>query len=80
MANPLPKWIMKHYSTLWNKFNNKEFRYRNASKTLKNKKMISLILSELKKSGWLDIKLDPKDSRKRIYKLRLPEEIIREIK
>lgn len=79
MTKPLPKWIMKHYSTLWNKFKNREFRYEDASKALKEKKMMSLILSELKKAGWLEVKLDPKDSRKRIYQLKSPEDVVKEI-
>jgi len=79
MAEPLPKWIMKHYSTLWREFKNKEFIYEDASKTLNEKKMMSLILSELKKSGWLNVKLDPEDSRKRIYQLKNPNEVINEM-
>jgi len=34
MAEPLPKWVMKHYSTLWTKFNDKEFRCEQAAKIL----------------------------------------------
>ena len=79
MAEPLPKWIMKHYSTLWREFKNKEFIYEDASKTLNEKKMMSLILSELKKNGWLNVKLDPEDSRKRIYQLKNPNEVINEM-
>jgi hypothetical protein len=57
MTEPLPKWIMKHYSTLWKKFKSKEFTYEDAFKALNEKKMTSLILSELKKNGWLNVKL-----------------------
>lgn len=79
MVEPLPKWIMKAYSKLWTKFKNKEFNHDEASKTLDDDKMISIILSDLKKAGWLDVRLHPEDSRKRIYKLISPEKAIKEI-
>jgi hypothetical protein len=79
MVEPLPKWIMKAYSKLWTKFKNREFNHVEASKTLNEDKMVSIILSELRKAGWLDIRLHPEDSRKRIYKLISPEEALKEI-
>jgi DNA-binding MarR family transcriptional regulator len=79
MVEPLPKWIMRAYSKLWVKFKNKEFNHDEASKTLKEDKMVSVILSEMKKAGWLEIKLDPTDSRRRLYKLISPEEAVKEI-
>ncbi len=79
MVEPLPRWIMKAYSKLWTKFKNKEFNHDEASKTLNDDKMVSIILSELKQRGWLEIRLHPKDSRKRLYKLISPEEAIKEI-
>ena len=79
MAEPLPKWIMKAYSKLWTKFKNKEFNHDEASKTLNDDKMVSIILSELKQAGWLEIRLHPEDSRKRLYKLISPEEATREM-
>lgn len=80
MTKPLPKWIMYRYSTLWNKFKDKEFSHSSAFKILNKDKMLSIVLSELKNNGWLEMKLDPKDARKRIYKLNNPEQIIKEIK
>lgn len=78
MTKPLPKWVMRHYATLWNKFKNKEFNYEQACKTIKekDKRILSVILSELKRNDWLKIKLDPKDSRKRIYQLENPEKVV----
>ena len=57
MIDPLPKWIMKAYSKLWIKFKNKEFNHEDASMTLNDDKMISIILSDLKKAGWLEVRL-----------------------
>ena len=81
MTQPLPKWEMKHYSTLWKKYKNKEFGYDAVCKLLKEKKeVISVFLSDLKQSEWLSVNLDPKDSRKRIYKLKSPEDAVKDMK
>jgi hypothetical protein len=72
---------MERYSLLWKTFKEKEFEHDDASKILKEEKdgLVSVVLSELKKHGWLTIKLHPDDSRKRIYKLKNPEEAITSI-
>ncbi len=81
VTKPLPKWLTERYSLLWREFKDKEFDHDGAAKLLKEKKegLVSAVLSELKKHGWLTIKLHPDDSRKRIYKLKKPEAAITEI-
>ena len=80
MAEPLPKWLMQRYSVLWVKFRDKEFNHKQATETLPdNGRMVSVILSDMRKAGWLEIKLDPNDARKRLYKLKSPEEAVKEI-
>jgi len=81
MTLPLPKWVMQRYSLLWKAFKTKEFEYDEASKVLKEKeeRLVSVVLSELKKHGWLTLKIHPEDSRKRIYQLKKPEEAIKEM-
>lgn len=81
VTKPLPKWLTERYSQLWRKFKEKEFEHDEAVKVLKEEKerLVSVVLSELKKYGWLTIKLHPDDSRKRIYKLKNPEDAINEI-
>ncbi len=79
MTKPLPKWIMYIYSVLWNKFGDKEFGHNDAFKTLKKDKMLSIALSKLRQSAWLEIKLDLNDARKRIYKLKSPDKAIKEM-
>ena len=37
----------------------------------------SLAISQLKNNGWLSVKLDPKDARKRIYSLLSPEQAVK---
>ncbi len=80
MVNPLPKWLFKRYCLLWVKLKDREFTHNQAVKILPdNKQMVSLILSEIRKAGWLEMRLDPKDARKRLYRLKSPEYMIKEI-
>ena len=81
MTKPLPKWLMERYSLLWKAFGEKEFDHDEAANILKERKerLVSVVLSDLKRHGWLTISLHPDDSRKRIYKLKNPEEAINEI-
>jgi type I restriction enzyme M protein len=71
---------VQHYSLLHVTFKDKEFTHEQAAKTLViDKRIISVILSEIRKAGWLKIKLDPDDARKRLYILKSPEEVVKEI-
>lgn len=81
MAQSIPKWVMEKYSTLWRKHQDNDFTFSKAMETLKeeDKVIVSMVLSELRKSGWLTIKLNPDDARKRIYTLEIPEDIIKKI-
>lgn len=75
MVKHLPEWLMKRYSRLWTKFKEKEFTKEQAESLFKDKS-ISVTLSELRKSGWLLIKISEEDARKTIYKLKDPQKII----
>ena len=79
MTQPLPKWIQTRYALLWNKFKDKEFTLEQAEKILKNKKGINVFFSDLRKAGWINISLDENDTRKRVYKLKNPEEAVKEM-
>lgn len=81
MVEPLPRWIMKRYSTLWNKFKSREFTHKNATEALNEKdgRIVSLFLSDLKKYGWLAVSLHPNDSRVRIYRLKEPNKAVKEM-
>ena len=79
MAKAIPKWVMNRYSILWNEFKDKEFNHEEALKTLNKDKMLSIVLSELRQAGWLEMKLSPEDARKRIYKLKSPEQAVKEM-
>ena len=78
MISPLPKWIMKHYSKLWSKFKDKQFTHQEADNLLKTTNT-SIVLSRLKKYGWMELALNPNDSRKRLYKLKDPSKAVKEM-
>ena len=71
MTNPLPAWEMKNYSILWKKFGSKEFTNIEAKQELKleDDHMVSVLFYNLKKKGWLEIRSDEKDQRKKVYNL-----------
>ena len=78
MTYPLPAWEMKSYSLLWKKFKDKEFTNKEAQTCLKieDSHTISVLFYNLNKKGWIIIKRDTKDRRKKVYKLINPENAI----
>lgn len=81
MAKPLPKWLFVRYSKIWKEKNSAEINYDEIRNLLKEKddRSLSVVISALRKYGWLEAKLDSSDSRKRVYKLRNPNEIVNEV-
>jgi len=76
--SPLPKWLMKQYSLLWQRFGEKEFQDSEACRTLKEQEdFVSEVLSGLKKAQWLEVRINPQHSRKRAYRLISPEEAVK---
>ena len=81
----LSKWIMKRYLVLWRNVGSAEFDFDRALQVLQklqkpdDKGVVGLFLSELRKAGWLDVKFDPEDTRKRIYRLKPYESMFNEI-
>jgi hypothetical protein len=74
---PLPKWIMRSYAELWQHFKDRQFEHHEAIEFLGE--LTSAVFNNLKKNGWLAVELHPSDSRKRIYRLKSPEQAIKEI-
>lgn len=77
----IPKWVEKRYKILWEACQDTPFRYKKAAKTLKEKmrdgeEQVNVILSELRKGGWLHVEPDPEDARRKIYRLESREKII----
>jgi len=79
-VSPLPKWVMKVYADLWVMFEEKPFLFNNAVQELDiPKERMSVIISELNKAGWLDVEINKKDTRKRKYFLKKPDNIIKQM-
>ena len=80
MIQHIPDCLMIRYSKLWIKFKDKEFMKEQAEKILKGDSALAVVLSDLRKAGWLDMKMDEQDARRSLYKLKNPQEnIINEI-
>ena len=81
MSTPLPKWLMYRYVILWRAFHTEEFSHDDAAYTIQenNPMLTSVILSGLKRAGWLMMRLDQVDSRKRLYSMKTPERAVNEI-
>lgn len=80
----LKDWLRNRYNTLFKKFRSLYFTLDEAVNILNekhkdNKENVHVILSELRKSGWLVTELDDKDARKRHYKLKSIAEAIKEV-
>jgi len=70
----ISNWVQKRYLTLLEKFKASPFYFEEVAKTLKERfgdseEQTKVILSELKSGGYLKMKRDPQDARKKIYSL-----------
>ena len=76
-TKPLPKWVMRKYATLWRHFQQRRFDYSEANRIVDEN--TSVIISFLRKNRWIEIGLNPEDSRKRVYMLKSPSQAIGEM-
>lgn len=72
MIKHLPEWIIKRYAKLWFKFKEKDFTKEQVEKVLGVDNATAVFLSDLRKAGWIEIKMSQEDARKTIYKLKEP--------
>ncbi len=81
MVSPIPKWVWKRYALLWKKFGDKSFTFEQAQKELKHldRNLISVLFNELKNAGWISVNLGEGDSRKRVYNLVNPIQVVESI-
>lgn len=77
MVHPLPKWLQLRYASLWREFGNDEFTFEEARKLLEDsEETLNVVISEMKKAGYVGVSVDSKDGRKRLYKLISPDEMV----
>ncbi len=79
MVKPIPKWIMHRYAVLWQELGSRSFSYQDAFSVLEKDSMLSIALSQLRRSGWLEITFNPDDARKRLYTLKDPKQAVEEM-
>ncbi|MBS3093804.1 hypothetical protein J4456_04470 [Candidatus Pacearchaeota archaeon] len=82
MAKPIPKWVQERVSRIWKKYNSKELTFDMIEKVLSpmdDRNTISVFLNELKKAEWIEIKPSKEDMRKKIYTLKEPNIIMKEL-
>jgi type I restriction enzyme M protein len=80
----LPDWIDKRYEILWESFQSNPFRLEEAAIELgkgtsgikDERDEVVVVLSELRKEGMVKVEFDPKDARKRIYRLKSKKDMI----
>ena len=75
MLQYLPKWILRRGKVLWEKFGDRKFTFDQAKDILEDddSRMVAVVLSELKRSGWLNISSKPDNARIKMYSFSHPE-------
>ncbi|MFH0808751.1 MAG: hypothetical protein V1888_04015 [archaeon] len=82
MVEAIPKWVIQRYSALYQKFKMKQFTREEARKALEEfgidneEKITNTFFSDLHKKGWVEVKKDDKDNRRKLFKLVSPESAI----
>lgn len=80
-VTPVPKWLQVRYGQLWDKFAHTSFTIEQAREVLdETREVVTVILSRLRKSGWLAVKFDNEDFRRRHYQLINPSDLFRKIR
>lgn len=81
MTKIIPKWLFTPYSKIWKKYGTKQFTFEQAKVVLKitEQRTLSDIFSSLRKSGWLEDRRDDKSKRNKVFWLREPNAVMREL-
>ncbi len=81
MAKPIPKWVQERLSRLWKEYGEKTMTFKMIKDVLviDNDNAIRVFINELKKANWIDVQLSPESSRERVYTLKEPNEIMKEL-
>jgi len=81
MAKAIPKWVQERLSRLWKKYDSKAINFKMIKEvlTMDDDNTIRVFLNELKKAEWIDVQLSPESSRERVYILKEPNVIMREL-
>jgi len=73
----IARWMIVQYAKLWKAKKEEKFTLEEAAKVLGRQISVSaVILSNLRKAGWVEVNFDPSDHRRRFYILKKPETMI----
>ena len=74
MLRYLPKWIMRRAKVLWDSFKGRQFSFSEAENALESddSRMVAVVLSELKRAGWVNARIDAENPRKKLYRFTHP--------
>ena len=71
-----PAWIIARYSRIWYLKKDSTFTFEWYLNNIEDDTKIGLVvISRLRKMGWIATEINPRDKRKSIYKLIRPEQI-----
>lgn len=81
----LPKWLSSRYAVLLRVIGDEQFDFEKAYKVIHasfpndDMRIVRLLLSQLRKAGWITVEFDEEDNRMRVYKLNSIETIYNQI-
>lgn len=82
MTEAIPKWVIERYSALYRENKRQPFTREQANIILdkyglkKDDKLTNVFFSELNKKGWVEIKRNKENAKKKIYRLVSPEKAV----
>lgn len=81
MSVVLPRWLDGRFEVLWGRFGGRGFGFGDAVGVLGERfgdgeERVSVVLSELRRRGFLRVEVDSADARRRVYRLRSREEVL----
>lgn len=81
MADPIPKYLQISVALLYKQFKTDDFTFQDAVTILKkDARYTGQILSHLRKAGWISIRNDMFDQRKKFYRINKFDEIMSSLK
>ncbi|NLE26529.1 MarR family transcriptional regulator [Methanoculleus horonobensis] len=80
MVSSLPRNLLEKFARLYAERGTSEFRFQEAEEILgETEKYVGQILPNLVRAGWLEKKVDPEDSRRKIYRVVDPNRILQRL-
>lgn len=64
----LPTWMLRRHLLIWKQKKDTPITFKECKELLRDDaKVIAVFLSNLNRMGWIDVKKDSKDARRRLY-------------